>query len=157
VLAAQHVITPEAIPLMQWVYTLVLSLAGGAAASFTRYAGGASTEKWKLELARDFICSTLAGVLALFGALQFQVPPLLGAIAIALSGWGGSRFLEWAYALAAARPGLGRSAERGGRTMITLELLRARLPRLPARAPRAFRVTAQGGRANSPRSTRGRA
>jgi hypothetical protein len=97
VLAAQDVITPEAIPLMQWGYTLVLSLAGGAAASFTRYAGGASTDKWKLELARDFICSTLAGVIALFGALQFQVPPLLGAIAIALSGWGGSRFLEWAY------------------------------------------------------------
>ncbi len=97
VLAAQEVISPETIPLVQWGYTIVLSLAGGAAASFTRYAGGASTDRWKLELGRDFFCSVLAGVLALFGALHFQVPPLLAAIAVALSGWGGSRSLEWAF------------------------------------------------------------
>jgi hypothetical protein len=97
VLAAQQIISPETIPLIQWGYTILLALAGGAASTFTRYAGGASTERWKLELARDFICSTLAGVLTLFGALYLQVSPLLAAIGIALSGWGGSRLLEWAY------------------------------------------------------------
>lgn len=97
VLAAQQVISPETIPFVQWMYTIALSLAGGAAASFTRYASGAPTEKWRLELARDFICSFLAGVLTLFGALHFQAPPFIAAIAVALSGWGGSRSLEWAF------------------------------------------------------------
>lgn len=105
VLAAQQVISPETIPLIEWGYTIVLALAGGAASTFTRYAGGAPTERWKLELARDFVCSSLAGVLTLFGALYLQISPLLAAICIALSGWGGSRLLEWAYERWQARAG----------------------------------------------------
>jgi hypothetical protein len=97
VLAAQQVMSPDTIPLIQWAYTIVLALAGGAASSFTRYAGGAPTQRWRIELARDFICSVLAGVLTLFGALYFGISPLLAAICIALSGWGGSRLLEYAY------------------------------------------------------------
>jgi hypothetical protein len=97
VLAAQQVISPETIPAVQWLYAIVLALSGGAASSFTRYAAGASTAKWKLELARDFFCSVLAGVLALFGCLHFQVAPFLSAIGVALAGWGGSRSLEWAF------------------------------------------------------------
>lgn len=97
VLAAQQVMSPETIPLIQWGYTLVLALAGGAAASLTRYAGGAPTAKWRLELGRDFVCSGLAGVIVLLGSSHFGVPPLLAAIGIALAGWGGSKTLEWAF------------------------------------------------------------
>jgi hypothetical protein len=97
VLGAQSVMAPDTIPLIQWAYTVALALAGGAAASFTRYAAGAPTDRWKLELGRDFFCSLLAGVLALFVGLHYEVPPLLAAVAIAAAGWGGSRLLELAY------------------------------------------------------------
>jgi hypothetical protein len=103
VFAAQEVITPETIPLIQWAYAMALSIAGGAASSLTRYAGGAPTMKWHLELARDFVCSVLAGVLTMLACLHFAVPPLLAAIFVALAGWGGSKTLEWAFERAQRR------------------------------------------------------
>lgn len=103
VLAAQEILAPETIPVLQYVFALSLALLGGVASTLQRYAQGAPLDRWKLEVTRDIVCSILAGLVAFYGCKHWGVPSMLAAIFVMAAGWGGARFIEKAYRRAEKR------------------------------------------------------
>lgn len=94
VLAAQEVLTPDQVPLLQYLYAVVLSAWGGMAATLQRWSKGTEQGRWWLVLWRDVTCSTLAGVVAFFATKHWDVAPMLAAILVSVAGYGGSVFLD---------------------------------------------------------------
>jgi hypothetical protein len=94
VLAAEDVLTPEMIPMVKYLYAIGLSAWGGFAAYLRRLATATETAKWFIVLLRDFVVSTFAGVAMFLLCMQFSVPPLLIAVIVSVSGYGGSKVLD---------------------------------------------------------------
>jgi hypothetical protein len=102
-LAAGEILTPEMIPPIQYAFALAMALLGGSASTLQRYANGAPLERWKLEVARDAVCSTVAGLFCFLACKHWAVPPMLAAILVGISGYGGAKTLEWAWERATKR------------------------------------------------------
>jgi len=95
--ASQASLLPDTIPLVQYLYALALSFWGGLASTLQRYARADENGNAVLLIARDVVCSLSAGLLAFYALSHFAVPPMLAAIGVFISGYGGSRALEAAY------------------------------------------------------------
>jgi CHASE2 domain-containing sensor protein len=98
VLAADRVaLLPDTIPLAQYLYALALSSMGGITSMLQRFARADEKGKVWLLVARDVVCSVAAGFIAFYALTHFEIAPMLAAIGVFLSGYGGSRFLEAVY------------------------------------------------------------
>lgn len=95
VYAAEYA-TPLDIPLIKYGYVLLMGLWGALAALLQRLAKG-EEPRWKIVIARDITNATLAAVLVFLLCEHFSVPPALGAVGYTLAGYGGARFMEFAY------------------------------------------------------------
>jgi hypothetical protein len=90
-------VLPDGIPLFQYLYAFALSVWGCLAANIQRWAK-ADVELGKvLRIVVDFVSSTSAGLIVFFGAMHYQPPAYLAAIAVFAAGYGGSRLLEKIY------------------------------------------------------------
>jgi hypothetical protein len=97
VAAEPVIVLPDGIPLFQYLYAFALSVWGCLAANIQRWAK-ADEEFGKLtRISIDFFSSTSAGLIVFFGAMHYQPPAYLAAIAIFAAGYGGSRLLEKVY------------------------------------------------------------
>jgi hypothetical protein len=82
------------IPLVAWAITVMLSAIGGAAATLQRLSSAGDLSRWKLEVARDLVCSIVAGLVAFFFCEAIDVSSATEAGAITVAGYGSSKVLD---------------------------------------------------------------
>lgn len=88
---------PMGVEWVKYVYVLLMSSWGAAAALLQRFAKGQGIKNWKIVAARDFVNATLAAVLTFWICEHFKVPMAIEAVAFTLAAYGGARFMEFMY------------------------------------------------------------
>lgn len=84
--------------LYQALYAFVMGFWGAVASLSSRFASGTVRKKWGIVILSDTINSTLAATLVYMFCAHMKISPALMGIFCTLAGFGGIKFMDWAYA-----------------------------------------------------------
>lgn len=84
--------------LNQGVYALFMGFWGALATFTQKFVTDRQGVRWIRRLFKDMINSTLAASIALMVCIYKEVHPAIVGVVCALSGYGGVRTMDWAYA-----------------------------------------------------------
>jgi hypothetical protein len=82
------------IPMIAYLITVILSGIGGAASTLQRLSSAPDLTRWRLEVARDLVCSVAAGLVAFFFCEAMHWGSASEAGAITVAGYGSSKVLD---------------------------------------------------------------
>lgn len=82
------------VPAIAYLITVILSGIGGAASTLQRLSSAPDLSRWKLEVARDLVCSIAAGLVAFFFCEAMHWGSASEAGAITVAGYGSSKILD---------------------------------------------------------------